>query len=121
MQNYTLDPVAIFNKGIAQYDSQADAELRRSRYLSKVPETPYPNPTIQSVRMSQADGPLGFQMTTQRQRGSCTKPQLATMPDRMASEWYPLSPTVATAIEPFARQGTDTRWLAKSNPCAWKH
>lgn len=110
---YYIDPVATMNKGMAAYDAGADAILHRAQRLTKVPTTPYPAPSVESLRY-QLEGPLTFRRAPERQRGSCTRPQLDVMPDRMASEYYPICPTLQTAIEPFPRQGADTRWDGKA-------
>ncbi|RYF10762.1 MAG: hypothetical protein EOO40_04570 [Deltaproteobacteria bacterium] len=120
MENYYLDPVTTMNKGLAAYDPAADQKLRQSRYLSKMPGVAYPEPRIQSILAAQAAGPLCFESGMPRQPGSCTRPQLDIMPDRMSTEYYPVPATAATAIEPFPRQGTNTRWLAKDACCSYQ-
>lgn len=108
---YSLDPVSLINRGLAKYDPNADACLRRGPPLTKLPGICYSEPVIRNI---QSVGHYNFSQAPSRQRGSCTKPQLAKMPDRMATEYYPIPATVNTAIEPFGRVGTDTRWLSKS-------
>lgn len=114
---YFLDPVATMNKGLAAYNAAADAQLHRQTYLTKVPSTPFPAPRVEGLVYRQLDGPLTFMAAPERQRGSCTRPQLDRAPDRIASMYYPVCPTVATAVEPFPRQGVDTRWDAKTSQC----
>lgn len=118
MENYYLDPILTMNKGLARYNPEADQRLRQSRYLSKLPEVPFPEPQLQSIAAAQAQGPFCFESAMPRQPGSCTRPQLDIMPDRMATEYYPVPATAATVIEPFQRQGTNTRWLAKERCCS---
>jgi len=115
--NYVLDPISTMNRGLAVYNADTDATMKKSRYLTKLPEVAYPEPCIQSIKMSQATGPLAFEIFPQRQKSSCTRPQLDMMPDRMSTEYYPVPATLSTAVEPFDRQGSNTRWIAKDNSC----
>lgn len=123
MQNYWLDPIATMNKGLQSYDAQADARLRHATPLTKLPGAPQPEPTIHQIRHWQTDGPFAFQspQTVNRQKGSCTKPQMDVMPDRVSSSYHPPRkdlPMCAPAphmipIEPFPREGQNARWIAK--------
>lgn len=119
--SYYVDPVATINKGLKQYNAKVDADMRRTRYNSKLPGVPYGAPTIQQLGSVQAYGADVFRVQPERQRGECTRPQLDVMPDLIGSSWYPIPATADTAIEPFARQGADTRWQAKSGACVgWR-
>lgn len=115
--SYYVDPVSTINKGLKQYNAVADAEMRRTKYNSKLPGVPYGAPTIQQLQGAQELGPDVFRQLPERQRGECTRPQLDVMPDLIGSSWYPVPATVETAIEPFSRQGADTRWQAKQAAC----
>lgn len=114
MATYYTDPIQIINRGLKLYDPEADAQLRQTRPLTKLPEVAYPSPEVVSL---QAAGPMVFQTFPDRQKASCTRPQLDVAPDRIASMWYPICPTVENTIEPFERQGSNTRWQAKSRSC----
>lgn len=109
---YHLDPVATMNKGLASYPGEAASDRQR-RYLSKLPGIAYPEPKIQQMRSMQADGPFNFEQLAQRQRASCTRPQLDIMPDRIATELYPIPASAAMTVEPFERQGGNARYMAK--------
>lgn len=110
---YWLDPVATMNRGLRTHDASAEFSLMQNKALTKLPGVAYPEPVIRSIKMSQASGQHAFQSYGQRQKASCTRPQLDMMPNRMASEYHPVPATTATVIEPFPRQGSNARWLAK--------
>lgn len=124
MQDYWLDPIVTMNKGLQSYDAQADARLRQAAPLTKLPGTKQAEPTIYQVRHAQTDGPFAFQspQTVNRQKGSCTKPQMDVMPDRLSTSYHPPRPDVcgsapSMVIEPFPREGQNARWMAKERTC----
>lgn len=121
MENYTLDPIQIIGRGLATYDAAADAHLRKGTYLSKLPGVHVSEPALQQVRLAQSEGAFWFESPVLRQQASCTRPQLDIMPDRISTEYYPLKASVATAIEPFQRQGTDSRNMVKDQGCISKN
>ena len=111
-ERYWLDPVAVMNKGLSSYNAADDVKLRQAQRLTKLPGVPYPEPTVASVKMSQANGQHSFPQSL-RDKASCTRPQLDIMPDRMSSEYHPIPASARTIIEPFPREGSNARWIAK--------
>lgn len=121
MSSYVLDPISTINSGLRQYQADVAHTMGQSYRLSKLPNIDYPAPTISNIHLAQAEGPLAFTEQTMRQRSSCTRPQTDRLPDRMASEYYPVPATLQTAVEPFPREGRQSRAEVKysGERCQW--